>query len=64
MRERAIVVSAADHPELDDWVWEQARGEAERSGVVLGAYRGREGERLFAVPGSCCHIFDVEEPAP
>ena len=35
-----IAVSAVEHPELDDWVREQAHAEADKSGAELGDYLG------------------------
>lgn len=57
-----IVVSAVEHPDLDDWVREQAQSEANNQGVQLGDYLGREDylgpDRS---PDLCCHIFAVGE---
>lgn len=56
-----IVVSAHDHPECDNWVVEQARAEAARSGVRLGEYQGREDILPVPVPSdTCCHVFTAE----
>jgi hypothetical protein len=53
-----IVVSAVDHPTLDDWVTEQAEAEAVRSGLVLGEYLGREDVLPSPRPPDlCCHVF-------
>lgn len=55
-----VVVSAVAHPELDDWVREQAAQEAGRSGLVLGDYIGREamlGESR--PPDLYCHVFSA-----
>lgn len=55
-----IAVSAVEHPELDEWVREQAADEASRSGVQLGEYLGREdwlGEQQ--PPDLCCHLFTI-----
>lgn len=55
-----IVVAADEHPDVDDWVAEQARAEAARSGVRLGAYLGRED--ALPEPRSsdlCCHVFST-----
>jgi hypothetical protein len=49
-----IVVAAGEHPELDDWVREQARAEATKSGVELGEY--------LEPAGLCCHVWRVAEP--
>lgn len=53
-----IAIAATDHPELDEWVTEQALAEAARSGVVLGEYLGREDQLGVPLPPAyCCHIF-------
>ena len=53
-----IAVAATDHPDLDDWVIEQAQAEAERSGVTLGDYLGREDALGVPLPPEfCCHVF-------
>jgi hypothetical protein len=56
-----IVVAAGEHPELDDWVREQARAEAAKSGVELGEYLGRE-DVLPEPAGLCCHVFQAGKP--
>lgn len=59
-----IAVSAEAHPDLDDWVREQAEAEARLGGWTLGAYLGREdvlGDDRS--PGLCCHIFAAAIPA-
>lgn len=55
---RVVAVAAAEHPELDDWVREQADAEASRQGWVLGEYLGRE-DALGPdrAPDLCCHLF-------
>ena len=55
-----IVVAAGEHPELDDWVWEQAEAEATKNGVELGEYLGRE-DVLPEPAGLCCHVWRVAE---
>ncbi len=56
-----IVVSAHDHPDLDDWVTAQATAEATRAGVQLGAYQGREDTLPEPRPSDmCCHVFATE----
>ncbi|MEU7771244.1 hypothetical protein AB0C44_07950 [Micromonospora taraxaci] len=58
MRQLYIAVAAHHHPELDDWVIEQARAEAARSGAILGDYLGREDALGVPLPPEyCCHIF-------
>jgi hypothetical protein len=58
-----ILVSAVDHPEMDDWVREQAQEEADRGGLVLGDYLGREGALdLAATSDMCCHAFRASRP--
>jgi hypothetical protein len=55
-----IVVTAVDHPELDDWVRQQAAREAAASGWTVGKYLGREdilGRRR--PPDACCHVFEA-----
>jgi hypothetical protein len=53
-----VMVSAVEHPALDDWVRGQAAEEAARSGLVLGPYIGRETALTKdRPPDMCCHIF-------
>lgn len=58
---RMVAVSATDHSELDDWVIEQAKAEAIRSGWQLAEYLGREDVLPEPrQPGLCCHLFAAE----
>jgi hypothetical protein len=58
MSDLMVIVVATEHPDLDDWVHEQARSEAERSGWTLGAYMGREDVLPEPRPHDlCCHVF-------
>lgn len=60
-----VVVAATDHPDVDDWVLEQARAEAARSGVRLVAYLGREDTLPEPRPPDlCCHVFTAEPDQP
>jgi len=53
-----IVVAAHEHPDVDDWVIEQASAEAVRNGVTLGEYRGREDVLPPPQPDHVrCHVF-------
>lgn len=53
-----IAVAATEHPDLDEWVIEQAQAEAARSGAVLGDYLGREDALGVPLPPDvCCHVF-------
>ena len=55
-----IVVSAVEHPNIDEWVWEHARAEAAASVVILGEYLGREDVLPPPRPSDlCCHVFAV-----
>lgn len=54
-----IVVSAVDHPVLDDWVHERAAEEATLSRLVLGEYLGREDVLPQRPDGLCCHVFQA-----
>ncbi|MBM0275341.1 hypothetical protein [Micromonospora tarensis] len=58
-----ILVAAHEHPDHDEWVTEQAQAEAERSGLTLGAYLGRE-DALgpLRTPELCCHVFAASKP--
>lgn len=54
----AIIVSATEHPNLDDWVIERAAEESASSGLRLGNYVGREGVLGEQRPlDMCCHVF-------
>jgi hypothetical protein len=57
---RMIIVSAVEHPDLDNWVFDEARAEATRSDLLLGEYLGREDVLPQAPPGLCCHVFAAE----
>ena len=58
-----VVVNATEHPNLDDWVTEQAQAEADRSGLRLGDYLGREGALgEHRPPDLCCHVFAASKP--
>ncbi len=58
-----IVVSATEHPELDHWVFDEARAEAARSNLLLGEYLGREDVLPLPVPPDvCCHVFAATAP--
>lgn len=53
-----VVVSAVEHPDVDDWVLERARDEAATSGLILGVYLGREDALPAPRPRDlCCHVF-------
>jgi hypothetical protein len=52
-----IVVAATEHPELDNWVFDEARAEAARSDLLLGEYLGREDVLPQAPPDACLHVF-------
>lgn len=55
-----VLVNAVEHPEVDDWVYEQAHAQAAADGLTLGDYLGREDVLGEARPsGMCCHVFDA-----
>jgi hypothetical protein len=57
-----IVVTANEHPELDDWVRERALEEAARVGVTIVRYLGREDVLPWPHPPDvCCHVFDARD---
>jgi hypothetical protein len=58
-----IVVAADEHPDLDDWVTDQATAEAVHLGVQLGRYQGREDTLPGDRPDNlCCHVFTTIRP--
>lgn len=57
-----IGVTAVGHPVRDAWVDERAADEAAKTGVILGAYLGRERDVYPVVPdGICCHLYAAIE---
>jgi hypothetical protein len=55
-----VVVAADEHPEVDDWVLEQARSEAARCGIRIWQYLGREDVLPAPQPADmCCHVFST-----
>jgi hypothetical protein len=50
------VVAGEEHPDVDDWVTEQARAEAARNGVDLGEYLER---RVWSEVDVDCHVFST-----
>jgi hypothetical protein len=56
-----VVVAATEHPELDEWVCDQALQAATDNGLALGDYLGREDVLPEPQsPGICCHVFAAE----
>lgn len=56
-----VVVAATEHPELDDWVCDQALQAAADNGLALGEYLGREDVLPESrSPDICCHVFAAE----
>lgn len=62
IRGPVILVSAVEHPEVDNWVRERAAEEAALGDWTVGEYLGREdalGSRRS--PDMCCHVFGVAD---
>jgi hypothetical protein len=60
-----VVVAADEHPDLDDWVWQQAHAEAARNSRRIDTYQGREDTLPPPVPADmCCHVFTTTREEP
>jgi hypothetical protein len=60
-----IGVTAVEHPDVDEWVMEQARAEAGRIGVQLVEYLGREDSLPEPRPADLhCHVFSAARVEP
>lgn len=57
-----IHVTAAGHPDRDDWTDAQAADEAAKTGRTLGAYLGRERDAYPDPPDWLfCHVYAASE---
>lgn len=52
-----ILVCADDHPEVDEWVTEQADAKAAALGWTVGEYRGVQ--NMHGRPGLTCVTYHV-----
>ncbi|MBM0274124.1 hypothetical protein [Micromonospora tarensis] len=64
MGDHVVLVNATDHPDPDEWVIEHAQDEADRAGLTLGEYLGREDTLgAYQTLGMCCHVFAASKPS-